>query len=255
MKIINNLVVLKSGVDSMYRFKSIAACTILIADAHINSFSANPKQNLVSNSSALSLPLSFDKSFVERSRSFVKLHENMQFSIVGNKKTKKLRKNKASAKRFNTKVVNRFATHGLTQRVAKGYASAVAALLTFVRLSTITSGDILQDFSTFVQIQKAVKYGKTTMAKYELLLKQNPKRDNLSKNATFFGVQSSDVYSTEFIFKRLIAIAPIYSAVPRRVDKARYKNLRGKGGRYTVSVKKIPQKKSVIYGLMYLKTN
>jgi hypothetical protein len=55
------------------------------------------------------------------------------------------------------------------------------------------------------------------------------------------------------VYKNMSNIIPVYSFVLSKVDKARFKNSRGKSGRYQMTMKFIPRSKGINYMFKYLK--
>lgn len=236
----------------IYAFKQVFSATILISDAVCFTRLHDVKNAVMSFGSAEYYPLDNDKFALNMQQGYVKLYEKQQYKVLSKlDKPKKL--TKPEARRANTQFINRFAVHGKTARAKKFFATAMRSILFIAANHTINALNFEPSMFILASMSDVTKLQKKTFAAIGTPKMPNNIADNLLGKQTELYSNIANVYSTEFFFNRLKQMAPLYSTLPRRVDKARYKNMRGKIKKYTLAIKQIPKEKAVVYALFYLK--
>lgn len=149
--------------------------------------------------------------------------------------------------RANARFLNKFTTHGNRGRSATTMSKVIALLLVLLKQQSPSYNDIM--FKGLFVLDKVCTASQnhpraiTIGSAHELLqfLRQGGAMD------------LAGLHSTDYIYKFFSQAVPHYSYVPKRIDKQRYKNARGRAGRYELVLKKIERSSSLSHVFKFFK--
>lgn len=154
--------------------------------------------------------------------------------------------------RANSYFVNRFSRHGKQRKAAKAFAKALAMLSFFYKESALEHSQLTDVFYSLCVLKKLFLFSEidSVVSAPSIILNSLHTRLGVQDKHTSF---LNTHVSGQYFLQKLWSIAPIYMLLPKRIDKQRYKNSRGKSGRYEMSLIRVTARNRLSVGLRALK--
>ena len=160
--------------------------------------------------------------------------------------------NKIDNTRSNALFINRFVKHGKQRKAAKAFSVALSMLLQFYKTIYCERSQLFEIVSNLYIIKQL------SNCKTFNFIKFTADYSNFNNNNIFLIKKAkknltSTFLTANYFINRLWDFSPIYTLVVKRVDKQRYKNMRGKIGRFETSLTKVTPRRRLSIGLQALK--
>jgi hypothetical protein len=237
----------------MIDFSKIAGTFVFITDGDAHYSRDGRVGGIVWGSESVG-PLSAPIRYTDRCAAFVKLydsrpHTGAVYIGLNNHRYKTNRVAGVNKKRGNQQFINKFTIHGKKTRSSKHYAKAVSMLLIAFKSGNITSDAVCALLASRLTYFDSPRLTVDSVRFSSFIAKNSSNTHGFAYTKLLY----PSITNTELAFDRMQRVAPVYSFVLSKIDKARFKHSHGKAGRYEMKLKFIPQDKGVNYMFKYVK--